>query len=100
MGGEPWTFTPTEIGLMTDRQIWDQYVRPAVRRARGANPQQRRRKGDRTGDGIPSREAFVTMGVASVPGTTTDYWGAEYDTWAGSDEGRAFLADREERKGE
>ena len=95
MGGEPWCFTPTEIGLLTDRQIWDQYVKPAVDRQRAARrkPRRRRRRGEHD-DGIPSKEAYVLMGQHT--GKSREELEATYDAWAATDEAQAIFAKREE----
>lgn len=34
LGGEPWCFSPDVIARLTDFQIWDVYVRPAVERSK------------------------------------------------------------------
>lgn len=93
MGGEPWTFTPTEIGKLTDAQIWDQYIKPAIDRQRGTR-RRRRRKGEYD-DGIPDKETYVLLGLHA--GLTREKLEADYDTWAASEEGQAIFAKRAER---
>ncbi len=81
MGGEPWGWTPAETGAVTDWQIWNVYVRPAVRRQQAAgrtgNPP-RLKKG--RGDGIPDREGFIALGMQmQIPRAHLE---KEYDAWA------------------
>lgn len=98
MGGEPWCFTPAEIGSLTDWQIWELYVRPAVRRqeaTRDAGKRPRLKKAP--GDGIPDREEYIELGLhMQIP---REHLEREYDAWAATPEAQALFAKREARKG-
>lgn len=95
MGGEPWCFAPEQIGKLTDWQIWELYVKPAVRRQRDATRKGRGRKPpkDRYG-GVPSREEFIKGGLHF--GLTAEHLGAEFDRWAATEEGQRLVAKRAE----
>lgn len=92
MGGEPWLFTPAEIGRLTDWQIWEMYVRPVVRRHQDAKRGGRRKKKG-TGDGIPNREEYIELGLhMQIP---QEHLEREYDAWAATPEAQAIFAKRE-----
>ncbi len=95
MGGEPWRFTPAEIGKLTDRQIWDGYVTPHVERYRAArrDPKRRRRAPKR----LPTREEFVAQGVETF-NLPREHCEREYDEWLATPEARAALAKEKARK--
>lgn len=95
MGGEPWCFTPAEIGKLTDHQVWEIYVRPAVRRSRQARGTGRRK---RKGSDIPGRAAYIAMGVAFGGAGTEEHWAKEYDAWAASEEGQRVIAEEAAKK--
>lgn len=95
MGGEPWRFTPAEIGKLTDRQIWDQYVRPHAERYRDARRRGRpkREKPSR----LPTREEFVEMGVETL-NLPREHCEREYDAWRATPEAKAAIAKEKARK--
>lgn len=93
MGGEPWCLTPTEIGKLTDRQIWTLYVKPAIERQRDGRRRRRGRKPkpDKHG-GIPNRAEFIAGGLHF--GLTEEHLGAEFDKWAATEQGQRLIAKR------
>lgn len=96
MGGEPWRFTPAEIGKLTDRQIWDQYVRPHVERYREAR-RGRKPRGRSEPNRLPTREEFVEMGTETF-NLPREHLEREYDEWRKSPEAKAALAKEKARK--
>lgn len=78
VAGEPWCFPPDVIAGMTDWQIEDLYLKPAVERVK-------RVQGGRDGtpeptpeaDAMPSRREFV--GMATREGVPAAVAHAEYD---------------------
>lgn len=95
MAGEPWCLTPGAIGKLTDWQIWELYVKPAVDRQREAKrgTGSGKRKRDPF-DGIPSRADYIS-GAAHF-GIPEEHAAAEFDKWAATDEGRRMCAKRAE----
>jgi hypothetical protein len=85
--GEPWTKLPSEVGELTDWQIWNLLIRPAVRRSRAARGKRKRRKGP---DPLPNRDEFIAGGLHF--GGTAEHWAKAYDEWAASEEGQRELA--------
>lgn len=96
MGGEPWCFTPAEIGKLTDRQIWDGYVRPHVERYRAARRGQKPR-GRSKPSRLPTREDYVEMGTETF-GLPREHCEREYDAWLATPEAKAALAEEKARK--
>jgi len=95
LGGEPWCFTPEQIGKLTDWQVWELYVKPAVRRQRDSRRKRhgRRPPKDKYG-GVPNRDEFIAGGLHF--GLTEEHLGAEYDKWAATEQGQRLLAKRAE----
>jgi len=83
MGGEPWCFTPAEIAPLTDYQIDEVYLKPAVRRAEAM---ERERKGlpppptpgEKAPDAPPPRGAVVAFAMSTF-GKTREQAEAMYD---------------------
>lgn len=85
---DPWHYRPEEVGRLTDWQIMELVIGPAVRRSRRnrgltepTEPRGRRgRRKEKRGPlaGLPSREAFIRGGV-EVFGGDPEKLAAEYD---------------------
>lgn len=93
MAGEPWCFPPEVIAKLTDYQIDELYLRPAVKRAEAM---ERERKGlppaadPKPLAEPPPREAMIRF-AASMFGKTRQQAEAEYD---------AQLAEWQKQRGE
>jgi hypothetical protein len=96
MGAEPWCWTPDQVGKLTDAQLWDIYLKPAIERQKEqerARRGKRKRKPDPFG-GIPSRAEFIAGGLHF--GLTEEQAAAQYDEWAATEEGQRLIARRAE----
>lgn len=81
---EPFRLSKEQIGELTDWDVWELYIRPAVQKARededrDGEPRNRKTK-------LPTREEYVITGM-QLGGNRADLEKA-YDQWAASEEGQ------------
>ena len=87
--GEPWCWTPQVIGELTDYQVWELVLRPALRRAREFDRKRSGSKGrrPRPSNKLPDREEYVQGGMLLTGAGTREHWEREYDKFVASQEG-------------
>lgn len=90
MSGEPWCWTQEEINQHTDKYLWNVVIRPAVRKSKKFDRENRggRHPGERSKRKLPSRESYILIGERlGVPREISE---REYDK---------FVADRRAKRG-
>lgn len=72
---EPWCWTPSEVGRLTDYQVREVVFKPIRDRAR-------RRNGGKSR--LPTRQEYIDVGVKL--GGDPELLGRDYDAWAATQE--------------
>lgn len=86
---EPWCWSPREVDELTDFQIWELVIKPAVEKSKERekrNPNRGRVGVPDKKTRLPTREEYVLIGQKFHG--DPEVMGKEYDKWAESEQGK------------